>query len=92
MGLDMWFREDVARLLASTREAMTRSLGAVSPLDAEAADAYRQGFDDALETLAVAFGVRPPGRTSQGGYWPGLGSGPRAADLLPFPTDVQRWW
>jgi hypothetical protein len=62
MGLDLWFREDVARILASTYETMTSSLGAVSVLDAEVADAYQQGFADALQAVAVAMGVCPPGR------------------------------
>lgn len=60
MGLDLWFREDVARILASTHETMAASLGAATPVDAEAADAYRQGFNDALRALAVAFGVAAP--------------------------------
>ena len=59
MGLDLWFREDVARILASTQETMHNSLGAVPPLDPEKADAYQQGFGDALRAVAVAFGVCP---------------------------------
>jgi hypothetical protein len=58
MGLDLWFREDVARILASTQETMSNSLGAVSPLDPEIASAYRVGFGDALRAVSVAFGVR----------------------------------
>lgn len=61
MGLDMWFREDVTRILASTLEVMRNSARSVAPLDVEAATAYQRGFVDALLAVAVAFGVRPPG-------------------------------
>jgi hypothetical protein len=60
MGLDLWFQDDVARILAATKETMRSSLGAVAPLDAEEANAYQQGFADALRSVAVAFGVCPP--------------------------------
>lgn len=60
MGLDVWFREDVARILASTQEAMRAVTGATAPLDPEAADVYRQGFSDALQAVGVAFGVAVP--------------------------------
>ena len=96
----MWFPEDVARMLASVEETMNRTLGAVPPLDDAAAEAFRRGFDDALQGIAVAFGVRRPGRSS-GGSWSARSSnhsrlvrirGVSAADLLPHPTDIQRWW
>ncbi len=61
MGLDMWFREDVTRILASTLEVMRNSARSVAPLDVEAATTYQRGFVDALLAVAVAFGVRPPG-------------------------------
>ncbi len=61
MGLDMWFREDVTRILASTLEVMRNSARSVAPLDVDAAASYQRGFFDALLAVAVAFGVRPPG-------------------------------
>lgn len=61
MGLDLWFREDVARILASTHETLRASAGAVAPLDEEQAAAYQQGFEDALRAVGVAFGVLGPG-------------------------------
>ena len=71
MGLDLWFREDVARILASTHETLRASAGAVAPLDEERAAAYQQGFEDALRAVAVAFGVlgpgSGPGRNGHGG-------------------------
>jgi hypothetical protein len=57
MGLDVWFRQDVARILASTQETLAQAQGAVPPLDPERAGAYRQGFADALQSVAVAFGL-----------------------------------
>jgi hypothetical protein len=65
MGLDLWFREDVERILASTQETMSNSLGAVPPLDPQAAVAYQEGFADALRAVAIAFGLCPPGSPAQ---------------------------
>jgi hypothetical protein len=65
MGLDLWFREDVARILASTQETMSNSLGAVSPLDPEVATAYQAGFADALRAVSVALGVCSSGAMVQ---------------------------
>jgi hypothetical protein len=55
MGLDLWFREDVARILASTLEAMSSSQ-AVGGGNAD----YQQGVEDALRAVGVAFGVLAP--------------------------------
>jgi hypothetical protein len=63
MGLDLWFREDVARILASTHEAMRGAMGATAPLDAESAETYQQGFADALKAVALAFGLAGPGES-----------------------------
>lgn len=60
MGLDLWFREDVARILASTYETIQASSGAVAPQRPELAETYRRGFLDALCAVAVAFGVTAP--------------------------------
>lgn len=60
MGLDLWFREDVARILASTQAAMQagQAAGGVNP-------DYQQGFVDALRAVAVAFGTIPPTQQRQ---------------------------
>jgi hypothetical protein len=60
MGLDMWFREDCQRILASVLEVQRNSARSVAALDDEYATAYRQGFVDALCAVAVAFGIRAP--------------------------------
>jgi hypothetical protein len=80
MGLDLWFREDVARILASTHETMRAAMGATVPLDVESAETYQQGFADALKAVAVAFGVAVPGE-------PRL---PRLTRALPIVDAGQR--
>ena len=59
MGLDLWFQDDVARILASTYEAMQASTGG-NPGGGAELETYRQGFADALRAVAVAFGVAAP--------------------------------
>ena len=65
MGLDLWFRDDVARILASAYQTMQASAqahkggGAGLPGADEALQLYQQGFTDALSALALAFGLAP---------------------------------
>lgn len=58
MGLDMWFREDIARILAATAETMAATQAAAPETDTTAA--YRQGFADALWSVGIAFGIVVP--------------------------------
>lgn len=76
MGLDLWFRDDVVRILASTYETMQASTGAVGPISPDVAEPYRQGFVDALRAVAIAFGVGAPSRRQleRDGPPSGLGS------------------
>lgn len=60
MTLDLWFREDVARILAATHEAMTSTQAATSVREVAYTEAYRRGYEDALRTVGVAFGVMLP--------------------------------
>ena len=57
MGLDLWFREDVIRILGAACAGMGGAVAANRPLDEEYAAAYRQGFEDAVRAVAVGFGV-----------------------------------
>ena len=63
MGLDLWFRADVARILQATHEAMCSTAAVLddrADVDAggrERADGYRQGFGAALRAVATAFGL-----------------------------------
>jgi hypothetical protein len=66
MGLDVWFRDDVAHMLAAAHETLQASSRGAPPLDPERAEAYHQGFEDALRALAVAFGLAVPGAGQNG--------------------------
>ena len=57
MGLDLWFRDDVLRILGAVCTGVGGAVAANTPLDQEYADAYRQGFEDAVRAVAVGFGV-----------------------------------
>jgi len=72
VALDLWFRDDVARILASTHETMRGTAGSVTPLDEQRASAYQQGFEDALRSVAVAFGVAVPGNNHRRAEFPRL--------------------
>lgn len=47
MGLDIWYSEDIARTVASLRQAGARYSGQ-----------YQQGYLDALGDIATAFGLQ----------------------------------
>jgi hypothetical protein len=66
MSLDVWFQQDVTRILASTHETMTASMRATAPLDVEMAEIYQRGFADALRAVAIVFGVSAPSAGGRG--------------------------
>lgn len=71
MGLDLWFRQDVARILASTWETMQATAeatrqGTVSEPEDRLAQAYAQGFRDALRAVGLAFGLAGSGGAVHG--------------------------
>ena len=68
MGLELWFRADVQRMIASKAQAAGRL---------EAGE-YRRGYLDALEDLAVDFGLSGAGQ-------------PARAALEPGQVDAVRW-
>ena len=75
MGLDLWFRQDVARIMAATWETMQATRGAVASPDDRIARAYERGFEDALRALGVAFGLRMAASSSgSAGCIPGRAS------------------
>ena len=72
MGLDLWFRADVARILQATHEAMQSTAAVMETMAAtgnrpedvavrEKAEGYRQGFGAALRAVATAFGLTESG-------------------------------
>jgi hypothetical protein len=90
MGLDLWFREDVLRILVSAHETMQAALRA-SPGGGEEADAYEQGFVDALRVLALAFGLNLACKKSPGPRLPPGGSDERLRKWLA-ELDKPRDW
>jgi hypothetical protein len=66
MALDLWFPQDVARILAATWETMRATAeGTRRAAQASSEDrlvlAYERGFEDALRALGVAFGLANSG-------------------------------
>jgi len=75
MGLDIWFKDDIANILRAANEANLSALAACAHGDeavirgasergAELRRAYRQGFVAALTTLWLAFGLTAPGEAT----------------------------
>jgi hypothetical protein len=68
MGLDIWFKDDISRILRAVDEANLSALAAGSHDDPHAPlggtstlrEAYREGFAAALATVAVALGLPLP--------------------------------
>lgn len=81
MALDLWFPQDVARILAATWETMRATAegtrhGTQTSSEGRFAQAYERGFEDALRAVGVAFGLPSSGtHTPRGGatlaegYW-----------------------
>jgi hypothetical protein len=80
MGFDVWFVQDVARILAATQQTMSATMEATPALDQAQAAAYTQGFSDAIRAVAVAFGVAVPASTGDNGP---RGGGVRVIDAEP---------
>jgi hypothetical protein len=71
--MDLWFRDDVARILASVHETMRCTAGSACGDTQEVVAAYQQGFVDALRVMAISFGLVAP--------LPGTHDKDREADL-----------
>jgi hypothetical protein len=71
MGLDVWFREDVARVLGAARVAGRAACDGLSQPDGVTGShvgvlsremaAYWRGYEAALATIGTAFGLAGPG-------------------------------
>ena len=68
MGLDLWFRDDVLRILGAVVTSTGQTMAANQSVDREYAAAYRQGFEDAVRAVAVGFGVAER-RIGRGDGW-----------------------
>lgn len=66
MGLDLWFRSDVARILQAAEEAMLTTAAATGMPTENQGDGslfavgYQRGFSAALHAVATAFGLNEP--------------------------------
>jgi len=58
MGLGVWFREEIERVLWATKEAMEATVRATGDQESEYLRGYREGYEAALRALANAFGIR----------------------------------
>ena len=56
--MDIWFREDVTRILASSYETM-RSVIREARCHSEDTEAYQRGYKDALRSVGISFGLIP---------------------------------
>lgn len=56
MGLDVWFKEDVARILLCAHETMVSTLAATQRFDHGQED-FQRGFNTAIRAVAKAFGI-----------------------------------
>ena len=95
MGLDLWFRADVARILQATNEAMCSTAAAMGAgLAAEGVEGreraagYRQGFGAALRAVAVAFGLTEPAT----GRMPDRLQPVGMPEPLPFGAEIDGEW
>ena len=84
MALDLWFREDVARILASAHETMRASTAGWSHVSPRLATAYQQGFVDALRAVGIAFGVAAPAP-------PGPGRPSESMQIVDGEDHYTRW-
>jgi len=57
MGLNIWFKEDIANALLAAEEACRTTVSALGA-SSDYTRGYEEGFMAAIATLATAFGVK----------------------------------
>lgn len=57
MGLDIWFREDIVRILRGISETLECAMRAAEVSGDSYAEGYRRGHADAIAATAECFGV-----------------------------------
>lgn len=87
MALDLWFREDVKRIIASTYDTMQSSTAISSSQNSGETDVYRQGFTDALRVIAIAFGLGSPSSADRSEAMTVGHLSPGSAEELRWGTD-----
>ena len=103
MGLDIWFKDDIANILRPANEANLSALAASEDVAAiggtaepavELRGAYRQGFVAALVTLALALGLPAPGAEMEFTTEASKARGDRSDRTLALPMSLaggKRW-
>ena len=89
MGLDIWFKDDIANILRVANKANLPALAAV-----ELRGAYGQGFVAALVTLALALGSPAPGAEREFTTEASKAWGDRSDRTLALPVSLaggRRW-
>lgn len=59
MGLDVWFREDIANAIMAAGQACAATAAMIEEIHSDEIQlrAYRRGYQAALTTVALAFGI-----------------------------------
>ena len=70
MGLDVWYPNDVRRILASAR-MMAMGAMAAAPQRDDLSDSYMRGVEDTLRAVGAAFGIDDPNQGQGQRYLPG---------------------
>ena len=66
MSINVWFRRDVQRILIDVHTAAADGVGVYRAWECNSsATAYRRGYTDALQAVAVAFGLAEPGESGE---------------------------
>ena len=88
MGLDLWFRDDVTRILASAAESGRATTEALALSVPDGAATYQRGYTDALRVVSLAFGLSvPQNHQVRAGEWisarPVVEAGYRVGEVMP---------
>ena len=70
MALDVYFRKDIGNILLAARQASSTALRATDGENEPFARGYQAGYQAALITIALAFGLIQPGDRSESCEWP----------------------
>jgi len=57
MSLDVYFKDDIENVLRAVEHPTRRLLSKVAENDEQYAEGYQAGYNDALASIALAFGL-----------------------------------
>lgn len=69
MGLEVYYPQDIRNALLAAEQASGAAWRAANGEDKEFAQGYREGYRDALATIALAFGLLRPDDRYEGHDW-----------------------